>query len=152
MERRPGRERTERDRFPDELEDEETEDSEEATPPEPQKPAPAAWPQWLSIAASLAAVTAIGLLTLEMSMDTIRLGKLAAYAMGSSLLIGALLLLIIGIKRVLPRFKPGLSRYAFWFVAIPIGFIYYLGFVFLIYSQFAPLLIKFMTAAMDKAP
>ena len=45
---------------------------------------------WLNVAGSLAAVTAISLLTLEMAVGSIRLGKIAAYALGSSLLIGVL--------------------------------------------------------------
>ncbi len=138
----------ERKRFPDE-EDDDQEDESTAVP------APAAasnGTRWLQLAASLAAVTAISLLTLEMALGAIRLGKLVAYVMGSSLLIAALLALIIGFKRVLPRFEPGLWRYAFWAVAVPIGFLYYLLLVYLIYGFFAPLLIKVMGAAMTRFP
>ncbi len=110
------------------------------------------WAQWLHIAGSLAAVTAISLLTLDMAIGTIGLSKLAAYAMGSSLLIGVLLVLVIGFKYTKNKFKPGIWRYAFWFISIPIAFLYYLLFVYLIYGQFAPLLFKMMGAAMSDAP
>lgn len=138
----------ERKRFPDEMDADQEDESAEV-------PAPAAssnGTRWLQLAASLAAVTAISLLTLEMAMGAIRLGKLVAYVMGSSLLIAALLALIIGFKRVLPRFEPGLMRYLFWAVAVPISFLYYLAFAFLIYGFFAPLLIKVMGAAMTRFP
>ncbi len=49
---------------------------------------------------SLAAATAIRLLTPDMASDAIGPSKLAAYAMGSSLLIGVLLLLVIGFKYI----------------------------------------------------
>ena len=138
----------ERKRFPDEEDEDQEEESTEV-------PAPAAasnGTRWLQLAASLAAVTAISLLTLEMAMGAIRLGKLVAYVMGSSLLIAALLALIIGFKRVLPRFEPGLKRYLFWAVAVPISFFYYVALVFLIYGVFSPLLIKVMRAAMTRFP
>ena len=110
------------------------------------------WAQWLHIAGSLAAVTAISLLTLDMAIGTIGLSKLAAYAMGSSLLIGILLILVIIYKFALSKIKPGIWRYAFWFISIPIAFLYYLLFVYLIYGQFAPFLFKMMGAAMSNAP
>ena len=110
------------------------------------------WAQWLHIAGSLAAVTAISLLTLEMAVGPIRLGKLAAYAMGPSLLIGVLLILVIIYKYALSKIGPGIWRYAFWFISVPIAFLYYLLFVYLIYGQFAPLLVRMMEAAMANAP
>ncbi len=111
------------------------------------------WAQWLHIAGSLAAVTAISLLTLEMAAgSTIRLGKLAAYALGSSMLIGVLLVLVMGFKYALSKIEPGVWRYAFLFISIPIAFLYYLLFVYLIYGQFAPLLVRIMGAAMANAP
>jgi len=110
------------------------------------------WAQWLHIAGSLAAVTAISLLTLEMAVGSIRLGKIAAYALGSSLLIGALLILVIIYKYALTKFESGLWRYSFWFISIPIAFLYYLLFVYLIYGKFAPLLVRMMEAAMSNAP
>ena len=110
------------------------------------------WAQWLHIAGSLAAVTAISLLTLEMAVGSIRLGKLAAYALGSSMLIGVLLVLVMGFKYALSKIEPGVWRYAFLFISIPIAFLYYLLFVYLIYGQFAPLLVRIMGAAMANAP
>ena len=110
------------------------------------------WAQWLHIAGSLAAVTAISLLTLDMAIGTIGLSKLAAYAMGSSLLIGILLILVIIYKFALSKIGPGIWRYAFWFISIPIAFLYYLLFVYVIYGQFAPFLFKMMGSAMSNAP
>ncbi len=110
------------------------------------------WVQWLQIAASAAAVTAIAVLTLEMALGTVRLGRFMAYALSASMLIGVLLLLIILIRRLLPRFEPGLWRYAFLFIAIPMGFFYYMFFVWLFFAQFAQLLIRVMTAAMTRFP
>ena len=141
----------ERKRFLDE-EEEKEEKEEREEEPQPAKPAPTGWTQWLSVAGSLAAVTAISLLTLEMAVGTIRLGKLAAYALGSSLLIGVLLILVIGFKYALSKFEPGLWRYAFWCMSVPVSFIYYLLFVYLIYGKFAPLLVRMMEAAMSNAP
>ncbi len=140
----------ERKRFPDELDEEPVEESAQAPPV--ATTSESNWTQRLQLAASLAAVTAISLLTLEMAMGAIRLGKLVAYVMGSSLLIAALLALIIGFTRVLPRFEPGLKRYLFWAVAVPISFLYYLALAFLIYGYFSPLLIKVMGAAMTRFP
>ncbi len=134
------------------LDDIDERDEEQEEQPEPVKVTRTDWAQWLHIAASLVAVTAISLLTLEMAVGSIRLGKLAAYALGSSLLIGALLILVIIYKYALTKFEPGLWRYSFWFISIPIAFLYYLLFVYLIYSKFAPLLVRMMEAAMSNAP
>ncbi len=134
------------------LDDIDERDEEQEEQPEPVKVTRTDWAQWLHIAASLVAVTAISLLTLEMAVGSIRLGKLAAYALGSSLLIGALLILVIIYKYALTKFEPGLWRYSFWFISIPIAFLYYLLFVYLIYGKFAPLLVRMMEAAMSNAP
>ncbi|UCH63122.1 MAG: hypothetical protein JSU77_01310 [Fidelibacterota bacterium] len=141
-------------RFLDEVDEEEQEDQEEEPEeqPKPSKETGTGWAQWLHIAASLAAVTAISLLTLEMAVGPIKLGKLAAYALGSSLLIGILLILVIIYKYALSKIRTGIWRYAFWFISVPIAFLYYLLFVYLIYGQFAPLLVRMMGAAMANAP
>ena len=136
-------------RFLDDIDEREEVQEEQ---PKPGKETETDWAQWLHIAASLAAVTAISLLTLEMAVGSIRLGKLAAYALGSSLLIGALLILVIIYKYALTKFESGLWRYSFWFISIPIAFLYYLLFVYLIYGKFAPLLVRMMEAAMSNAP
>ena len=136
-------------RFLDDIDEREEEQEEQ---PKPGKETGTDWAQWLHIAASLAAVTAISLLTLEMAVGSIRLGKLAAYALGSSLLIGALLILVIIYKYALTKFESGLWRYSFWFISIPIAFLYYILFVYLIYGKFAPLLVRMMEAAMSNAP
>ncbi len=150
-----------RERYPDEEEerddrddrDERDEEEGEASKADAAETGPqASWVQWLQIAASVAAVTAIAVLTLEMALGTVRLGRLVAYALSASLLIGVLLLLIILIRRFLPKFEPGLWRYAFLFIAIPIGFFYYMFFVWLFFVQFAQLLIRIMTAAMTRFP
>ena len=141
-------------RFLDEVDEEEENDQEEEQKeqPKPVKKPGTEWAQWLHIAGTLAAVTAISLLTLEMAVGPIRLGKLAAYALGSSLLIGILLILVIIYKFALAKIKPGIWRYAFWFISIPIAFLYYLLFVFLVYGKFAPLLVSMMETAMANAP
>ena len=142
-------------RFLDDIdeEDEEQEEREkQKEPPKPGKETSTTWMHWLNVAGSLAAVTAISLLTLEMAVGSIRLGKIAAYALGSSLLIGTLFILVIIYKYALSKIERGLWRYVFWFISIPIAFLYYLLFVFLIYGQFAPLLVRMMEAAMSNAP
>jgi len=146
-------------RFLDEVDEKEEEQEEKQEEEQEKQPKlvkvnlpQANWAQWLHIAGSLAAVTAISLLTLEMAVGPIRLGKLAAYALGSSLLIGILLILVIIYKYALSKIKPGIWRYAFWFISVPISFLYYLLFVYLIYGQFAPLLVRMMEAAMANAP
>ena len=134
------------------LDDIDERDKEQEEQPEPVKVTRTDWAHWLHITGSLAAVTAISLLTLEMAVGSIRLGKLAAYALGSSLLIGVLLILVIIYKYALTKFEPGLWRYSFWFISIPIAFLYYILFVYLIYGKFAPLLVRMMEAAMSNAP
>lgn len=73
-------------RFLDE-DERETEDEKEEEQPRLQKVDSFGWPQLLNITGSLAGVTAISLLTFEMAVGAVRLGKIAAYAMGSSILI-----------------------------------------------------------------
>ena len=138
-------------RFLDE-EESEPEDQAEKEQPQRQKADSLAWPMLLNITGSLAGLTAISLLTLEMAVGSIRLGIIAAYAMGSSILIGVLLILVIGFKWALAKFQPGLWRYTFWFIGVPFAFIYYLIFIFVIYGLYAPLLIRMMEAAFANAP
>ena len=140
-----------RKRFLDEAESE-SEDQEEGIQPRLQKADSFDWPQLLNITGSLAGVTAISLLTFEMAVGSVRLGKIAAYAMGSSILIGVLLILVIGFKWALMKFQPGLWRYTFWFIGVPFGFIYYLIFIFVIYGVFSPLLLRMMEVAFANAP
>ena len=140
-----------RKRFLDEAESE-SEDQEEGIQPRLQKADSFDWPQLLNITGSLAGVTAISLLTFEMAVGSVRLGKIAAYAMGSSILIGVLLVLVIGFKWALLKFEPGLWRYTFWFIGVPFGFIYYLIFIFVIYGVFSPLLLRMMEVAFANAP
>ena len=140
-----------RKRFLDEAEGE-SEDQEEDLQPRLQKADGFDWPQLLNITGSLAGITAISLLTFEMAVGSVRLGKIAAYAMGSSILIGVLLVLVIGFKWALLKFQPGLWRYTFWFIGVPFGFIYYLIFIFVIYGVFSPLLLRMMEVAFANAP
>jgi len=140
---------TEEKRFLDEADSEE---KEQEPQPEPSPPTPTRWAQWLHIAGSIAGVTALSILTLEMALGSIRLGKVAAYALGSSLLIGILFILVIGYRYALSKIKPGLWRYTFWFISVPLAFFYYLFFIFLIFGQFAPLLVRAMEAAFANAP
>ena len=140
-----------RKRFLDEAEGE-SEDQEEQLQPRLQKADSFDWPQLLNITGSLAGITAISLLTFEMAVGSVRLGKIAAYAMGSSILIGVLLVLVIGFKWALLKFQPGLWRYTFWFIGVPFGFIYYLIFIFVIYGVFSPLLLRMMEVAFANAP
>ena len=140
-----------RKRFLDEAESE-SEDQEEEKQPRLQKADGFDWPQLLNITGSLAGITAISLLTFEMAVGSVRLGKIAAYAMGSSILIGVLLVLVIGFKWALLKFEPGLWRYTFWFIGVPFGFIYYLIFIFVIYGVFSPLLLRMMEVAFANAP
>ena len=140
-----------RKRFLDEAESE-SEDQEEGIQPRLQKADSFDWPQLLNITGSLAGITAISLLTFEMAVGSVRLGKIAAYAMGSSILIGVLLVLVIGFKWALLKFEPGLWRYTFWFIGVPFGFIYYLIFIFVIYGVFSPLLLRMMEVAFANAP
>ena len=140
-----------RKRFLDEAEGE-SEDQEEDLQPRLQKADGFDWPQLLNITGSLAGITAISLLTFEMAVGSVRLGKIAAYAMGSSILIGVLLVLVIGFKWALLKFEPGLWRYTFWFIGVPFGFIYYLIFIFVIYGVFSPLLLRMMEVAFANAP
>ena len=140
-----------RKRFLDEAESE-SEDQEENLQPRLQKADGFDWPQLLNITGSLAGITAISLLTFEMAVGSVRLGKIAAYAMGSSILIGVLLVLVIGFKWALLKFEPGLWRYTFWFIGVPFGFIYYLIFIFVIYGVFSPLLLRMMEVAFANAP
>lgn len=126
---------------------------EKPTPkPEPKPKSDTNWIDWLHIAASLAAVTAISLLTFEMAVGEIRFGKIVAYAMGSSLLIGVLFILVIVYRWTLSKIGPGLWRYTFWALTLPFAFIYYIVFVFIIFSRFAPLLIRIMEAVGENAP
>lgn len=138
-------------RFLDEAESE-SEDQEKEIQPRLQKADSFDWPQLLNITGSLAGITAISLLTFEMAVGSVRLGKIAAYAMGSSILIGVLLVLVIGFKWALLKFEPGLWRYTFWFIGVPFGFIYYLIFIFVIYGVFSPLLLRMMEVAFANAP
>ena len=140
-----------RKRFLDEAESESA-DQEEELQPRLQKADGFDWPQLLNITGSLAGITAISLLTFEMAVGSVRLGKIAAYAMGSSILIGVLLVLVIGFKWALLKFEPGLWRYTFWFIGVPFGFIYYLIFIFVIYGVFSPLLLRMMEVAFANAP
>ena len=140
-----------RKRFLDEAESESA-DQEEELQPRLQKADGFDWPQLLNITGSLAGITAISLLTFEMAVGSVRLGKIAAYAMGSSILIGVLLVLVIGFKWALLKFQPGLWRYTFWFIGVPFGFIYYLIFIFVIYGVFSPLLLRMMEVAFANAP
>ena len=140
-----------RKRFLDEAESESA-DQEEDLQPRLQKADGFDWPQLLNITGSLAGITAISLLTFEMAVGSVRLGKIAAYAMGSSILIGVLLVLVIGFKWALLKFQPGLWRYTFWFIGVPFGFIYYLIFIFVIYGVFSPLLLRMMEVAFANAP
>lgn len=158
---RSGRGGMGRERYPDEVDErDERDDGDEPDEEEAEESKAAAaetgpqpsWVQWLQIAASLAAVTAISVLTLEMALGTVRLGRFVAYALSASMLIGVLLLLIILIRRLLPKFKPGLWRYVFMSFAIPLGFFYYMVFVWLFFVQFAQLMIRIMTAAMARFP
>ena len=127
-------------------------DEEQEEPPQPKKASGVEWSRMLHVAASLAAVTAITLLTFEMAAGSIRLGKIAAYALGSSVLIGVLLLLIISFRRALSKIPRGLWTYTFWSLAIPFAFFYYLIFIYLIYGYVAPFIVKLMGAALAKAP
>lgn len=138
--------------LPDDIDERDEVEEDQEEQPKPAIKVSGNWVQWLHIAASLAAVTAISLLTLEMAVGSIILGKLVAYALGASLLIGALFLLIIAYRYALSKIEPGLWRYAFWFLSVPIAFLYYVIFIFLIFSAFAPSLIKLMGAAMSNAP
>ncbi|MCH7858447.1 MAG: hypothetical protein IID14_01960 [Candidatus Marinimicrobia bacterium] len=140
-----------RKRFLDEAESA-SEDQEEGIQPRRQKADSFDWPQLLNITGSLAGITAISLLTFEMAVGSVRLGKIAAYAMGSSILIGVLLVLVIGFKWALLKFQPGLWRYTFWFIGVPFAFIYYLIFIFVIYGVFSPLLLRMMEVAFANAP
>lgn len=130
----------------------ETEDKEEEAQPRRQKVDSIAWPQLLSVTGSLAGITAISLLTFEMAVGADWLGKFAAYAMGSSILIGVLFILVIGFKWALIKTQPGLWRYVFWFIGVPFGFVYYLIFIFVIYDVFSPLLLRMMEVAFANAP
>ncbi|MFC1619656.1 hypothetical protein ACFL45_06885 [Candidatus Neomarinimicrobiota bacterium] len=138
----------------DEIRDRNDELTEEKAPPKPKvKPeSDTNWIDWLHIAASLAAVIAITLLTFEMAVGDIRLGKIVAYAMGSSLLIGVLFMMVIVYRWALSKIGPGLWRYTFWALTLPFAFIYYIVFVFIIFSRFAPLLVRIMEAAGENAP
>lgn len=138
-------------RFLDE-DERETEDKEKEEQPLLQKADSFGWPQLLNITGSLAGVTAISLLTFEMAVGAVRLGKIAAYALGSSILIGVLLILVIGFKWALLKIQPGLWRYTLWFIGVPFAFIYYLIFIFVIYGVFSPLLLRMMEVAFANAP
>lgn len=138
-------------RFLDE-DERETEDEKEEEQPRLQKVDSFGWPQLLNITGSLAGVTAISLLTFEMAVGSVRLGKIAAYAMGSSILIGVLLLLVVAFKWALAKIQPGLYRYAFGFIGVPFAFVYYLIFIFVIYGVFSPLLLRMMEVAFANAP
>ena len=131
----------------DERETEDEKDPAEEVQPQLPKTDSFGWPQLLNITGSLAGVPAISLLTFEMAVGSVRLGKIAAYAMGSSILIGVLLVLVIGFKWALLKFEPGLWRYTFWFIGVPFGFIYYLIFIFVIYGVCSPLLLRMMDVA-----
>ena len=136
----------------DEREAEDKEDPAEKVQPQLPKKDSFVWTQLLNITGSLAGVTAISLLTFEMAVGSVRLGKIAAYAMGSSILIGVLLLLVVAFKWALAKFQPGLYRYAFWFIGVPFAFVYYLIFIFVIYGVFSPLLLRMMEVAFANAP
>ncbi len=139
-------------RFPDEDEEEIEDKKEEEVKPRPRKADSIDWAQLLNITGSLAGVTAISLLTFEMAVGAVRLGKIAAYAMGSSILIGVLLILVIIFKWALMKTQPGLWRYALWFIGVPFAFMYYLIFIFVIYGIFSPLLLRMMEVAFANAP
>jgi hypothetical protein len=138
----------------DEIRDQDDELAKEKPSPKPKvkSESDTNWVDWLHIGASLAAVTAITLLTFEMAVGDIRLGKIVAYAMGSSLLIGVLFMMVIVYRWALSKIGPGLWRYTFWALTLPFAFIYYIVFVFIIFSRFAPLLVRIMEAAGENAP
>jgi hypothetical protein len=134
------------------LDDVDEPEEEQQQPEKQEKSPPSDWERWIHLAASLAAVTAITLLTFEMAVGAIKFGKIVAYAMGSSVLIGVLVILVIAFKYILAKFEAGLWRYALWAIGVPVAFLYYLLFVFLIYGQFAPFLVRVMGLAMANAP
>ena len=134
------------------LDEEEQDEQISEAPPQKEEPAKQSWSEWLNVAASLAGLTAITLLTFEMAFGSVRFGKIVAYAMGSSLLIGVMLIFVIVFRYALSKFDLGLWRYTFWAIAIPIALLYYLLFVFLIYGQFAPFMVRIMELVMSNAP
>ena len=108
--------------------------------------------RWLSLATSIAGLTAIAILTFEMILGTIRFGTLLAYGIGTAMMVGLLMLMILGFKWAAEKFSPGMMRWAFWLIMSPLAFFYYLLVAWLVYVKFAQLLIHLMKSVLVNAP
>ena len=131
---------------------------EEEESPKPEKPEKEKrdfrieWAPWMNIAGSIVGLTAIFLLTLEVATDALTVGRIIAYVMGAILMIGLVLILVVGYKFLLPRIKEPLWRYVALALTIPLAFIYYIAFSFLVFGQFTPMLIKLLERVNEQAP
>lgn len=130
------------------------EEEEQKEPEEPQKKQVIRpdLMRWLSLATSIAGLTAIAILTFEMILGTIRFGTLLAYGIGTAMMVGLLMLMILGFKWAAAKFSPGMMRWAFWLIMSPLAFIYYLVVAWLVYVKFAQLLIHLMKSVLVNAP
>lgn len=108
--------------------------------------------KWLSLATSIAGLTAIAILTFEMVMGTIKFGTLMAYLVGTAFMVGLLILMLMGFQWAHQKIEPGLGRWAFWLISSPLAFFYYLLVAWLVYAKLARLLIKFMGDVLLNAP
>lgn len=134
----------------DEVEDEA---QEEAPSPAPKKITISIdWVRWLNVAGSLAGVTALTLLTFEVSVGPVRLGRILAYLAGTSILISLLLLMVILLRWIGTLFNQGILKYVYWTLAIPSGLVYYLGAAYLVYAYLVRVLITFMDIILERAP
>jgi hypothetical protein len=134
------------------MEEEEEKPQEPKKPEKPKREFRIEWAPWMNVAGSIVGLTAIFLLTLEVATDTLTVGRIVAYAMGAILMIGLVLILVVAYKFLLPRIKEPLWRYVALAFTIPLAFIYYIAFSFLVFGQFTPMLIKLMERVSEQAP
>jgi len=138
-----------RRRFPDE---EDEEQQEKQKKPKKRIGEMQDWDRLVNLAGSIAGLTAITILSFEVAVGPIRLGRILAYIAGSLILIGILLLLVVAFRWAVGKIGPGMGRYIFWAFSLPFALFYYLIFAFIVYGYLVRSLIVFMEVILDRAP
>ncbi len=108
--------------------------------------------KWLSLATSIAGLTAIAILTFEMILGTVKFGTFMAYLVGTAFMLGLLILMVIGFQWAFKKIGPGLGRWAFLLMGSVLAFFYYLLVAWLVYVQLAQLLIRLLKSTLINAP
>lgn len=133
-------------------EDEEEQQEQEEEQPKARVVKREDWTRLVNLAGSVAGLTAITILSFEVAVGPIRLGRILAYVAGSLILIGILLLLVVAFRWAVGKIGPGMGRYIFWAFSLPFALFYYLIFAFIVYGYLVRSLIVFMEVILDNAP